>query len=283
MRFTIVKSIKAQQKLSRQLIRSGKSIAVVPTMGFLHDGHLSLIKKGLSKADIVITTIFVNPTQFAPGEDLTRYPRDEKGDLEKIKQAGSQIVFIPRLTDMYPDDYETYVDVENLTLTLEGESRLQHFKGVTTIVAKLFNIVQPDFALFGMKDYQQAAVITKMIKDLNWPTKIIVCPTVREKDGLAMSSRNSYLTPVQRKQATALYQSLILARQMVKSDERRPSEIRKSMRRLIKNAAPDSDIGYIAFTDLKTLEAKKEITKNTIASVAVNIGPVRLIDNMRIF
>ena len=282
MRFSITTTIAAQQHLSKRLIRQGKTIAVVPTMGFLHEGHLSLIKKGLLKADVVVTSIFVNPTQFSPNEDLTRYPRDEKGDLKKIKSAGGQIVFIPKNFDMYPDDYETYVEVERLTKSLEGAARPTHFKGVTTIVAKLFNIVQPDFALFGMKDFQQAMVISKMTRDLNWPTKIIICPTVREKDGLAKSSRNSYLTGDTRPQAPALYQALKRAKVMAGQGARSAADIKRAMITTIRSIAPEAKIDYIAFTDMSTLQPRKTIEKNTVASLAVFLGPVRLIDNMKL-
>lgn len=282
MRFTVITSIAAQQKLSRSLIRQGKTIAVVPTMGFLHQGHLSLIQRGLKKADIVITTIFVNPTQFAPGEDFDRYPRDTKGDIKKIRESGGQIVFMPKMEAMYPDGFETHVTVENLTQRLEGKSRPTHFQGVTTIVTKLFNITQPDFAMFGQKDFQQAAVIKKMAADLNWPLKIIVCPTVRERDGLAMSSRNKYLSPEQRSQATALHDALKIARRQVGEGVTKTADIRRAMLRVIKKQAPDASVDYIAFTDKNTLESITTIRPQTVASLAVFLGPVRLIDNMKI-
>ncbi len=282
MKFTVTKSIAAQQKLSAALIRKGKILAVVPTMGFLHKGHLSLIKKARQKADIVITTIFINPAQFAPGEDLDRYPRDTRGDLSKIKDAGGQVVFMPKISDMYPDGYETYVSVEKLTQRLEGKSRPTHFRGVTTIVTKLFNIVHPDFAYFGMKDYQQAMVIRKMTKDLNWPMKIIVAPTVREKDGLAMSSRNVYLSPELRKQAPALYLSLKTARTLAQNGVSSTADIRKGMRSLIRKNAPNAKIDYIEFTDMHSLKPVKTIKENTVASLAVFLGPVRLIDNLKL-
>lgn len=282
MEFTVARSIRSQQRLSRRLIAAGKTIAVVPTMGYLHDGHLSLITRGLKKADIVVTTIFVNPTQFGPDEDLDRYPRDHAGDLRKIRQAGGQIVFSPKMTDMYPNGYETYVAVERLTQTLEGRARPAHFRGVTTIVTKLFNIVQPDHALFGMKDFQQAMVLKKMTADLNWPLRIHICPTVRHKDGLALSSRNSYLTPETRPQATALYQALRAARERVREGETVPGHITRSMRQIIRRIAPDGVIDYIALTDLNTLRPVTVIRPPTVASLAVRLGPVRLIDNLRL-
>lgn len=282
MKFTVTRTIRAQQKLSRALLAAGKTIAVVPTMGSLHEGHLSLIRRALKAADIVVTTIFVNPTQFAPDEDFDRYPRDTRGDLRKIRKVGGQIVFIPRSRDIYPDDYETYVTVEHLTETLEGWWRPTHFRGVTTVVAKLFNIVSPDVAVFGMKDYQQAMVLKRMTADLNWPIRFIIAPTVRERDGLAMSSRNRYLSPDQRRQATALYQSLIAARKMVRDGITGTAPVEKMMRRLIRRIAPDGKIDYIAFTRRESLRPLAVISRGTIASLAVRLGPVRLIDNMKV-
>jgi pantoate--beta-alanine ligase len=282
MKFTITKTIPAQQKLSRKLAAGKKNIAVVPTMGYLHEGHLSLIKRGLKTADVVVTTIFVNPAQFAPGEDFDKYPRDTKGDLEKIKQAGGQVAFVPKMADMYPDDFKTHVTVEKLTKKLEGEARPTHFEGVTTIVAKLFNIVRPDIALFGMKDFQQAVVLKQMVRDLNWPIKMVICPTVREKDGLAMSSRNSYLSPEQRMQATALYQALKGARNLCDNGETRISEILRYMRQTLHDVSPSAKIDYIAFTDMETLSPRARIEEDTVASMAVRFDKIRLIDNMQL-
>lgn len=281
MKFTITKTIPAQQKLSRKLLATKKTIAVVPTMGYLHEGHLSLIKRAGKLADIVVTTIFVNPAQFAPGEDFKKYPRDTKGDLEKIQKAGGKVVFIPKMQDMYPDDYKTYVSVEKLTSMLEGESRPTHFRGVATIVAKLFNIVRPDVALFGMKDYQQAMILKQMVRDLNWPIKMVTCPTVREKDGLAMSSRNSYLSPEHRRQATALYSALNGAKTLCMEGEERISVLLRFMHRELQYIAPAGKVDYITFTDMETLRQVARIEKNTIASLAVRIGSIRLIDNMK--
>ncbi|MEA1981036.1 MAG: pantoate--beta-alanine ligase [candidate division Zixibacteria bacterium] len=278
----LIRSIKQMQKISRNLTTQGKKIGLVPTMGFLHDGHLSLIKKALTKSDIVITTIFVNPTQFAPNEDLSKYPRDEKADIKKIKNAGSEIVFIPKVSDIYPDEFQTYVNVEELTKTLEGKSRPAHFRGVTTIVAKLFNITRPDVVVFGMKDYQQAFVLKKMVEDLNYPIKFIIAPTVREKDGLAMSSRNKYFSSAQRTEARCLYYALETAKEMVKAGIVSPVKIEKEMRELIYATCKSAKIDYIAFTDLKSLNPSKKIIKNTICSLAVKVHKVRLIDNMRI-
>jgi len=279
---TVTRTVAAQQRLSRKIIRSGKTIAVVPTMGALHDGHLSLIRRAKQKADVVVATIFVNPTQFGPHEDFDRYPRDPRGDTRKLRDAGANVIFMPKRSDMYPDGYETYVTVEHMTGVLEGASRPGHFRGVTTIVAKLFNIVRPDFALFGMKDYQQAMVLKRMVADLEWPITMIICPIVREKDGLAMSSRNRYLSPELRAQAPALYHSLKTARRMVRNGVVRSSDIKRRMRSIVMKNAPDSEIDYIALTEMESLKAVTSVAKNTVASLAVRLGPVRLIDNMKI-
>lgn len=275
-----VRSIKAMQNISREQTANGKRIGLVPTMGFLHEGHLSLIKRARKHADVVIVTIFVNPAQFAPGEDLKKYPRDERGDLRKIKAAGGDFVFIPKLTDIYPDDYETYVDVEKLTRVLEGASRPTHFRGVTTIVAKLFNIARPDVAVFGMKDYQQAVVLKRMTKDLGYPIKFVIAPTVREKDGLAMSSRNKYFTSEQRPEALCLYYALRTARAMVKSGVTDCRKLEKEMRAAIKATSPTAKVDYIAFTDFHSLKTVTRIKIQCVCSLAVKVHSVRLIDNM---
>nr|MBN2278272.1 pantoate--beta-alanine ligase [candidate division Zixibacteria bacterium] len=278
----IVRSIGKMQKISRRLAAEGKRIGLVPTMGFLHEGHLSLIKRARKISDTVITSIFVNPAQFAPGEDLDKYPRDEKGDIAKIKEAGGDIVFIPKAADMYPDDFQTYVNVEKITGTLEGASRPGHFRGVTTIVSKLFNITRPDVAVFGQKDYQQAAVLKRMAADLDYPVKIVVAPTVRESDGLAMSSRNKYFTPKQRPDAVCLYASLQKARQTVRqSGSCRAAVLRRSMESIIKKICPTAEIDYIAFTDYETLDSVNPVRPGCIASLAVRVHGVRLIDNMK--
>jgi pantoate--beta-alanine ligase len=278
----IVRSIKKMQLISRKLTADGKKIGLVPTMGFLHDGHLSLITRAKKYTDVVVTTIFINPTQFAPHEDLDKYPHDEKGDIRKIKTVGGDIVFIPNVEKIYPDDYQTYVSVGAITKTLEGKSRPTHFQGVTTIVAKLLNITRPDVAVFGLKDYQQAMVIKKMVRDLDYPVKIIIAPTVREKDGLAMSSRNKFFTAEQRKKVVCLYRSLLMAKKMVKeAGVDKTDRLRKAMIKEIKTICPVSKIDYIAFTDFEGLRPVKKITTNCICSLAVKMYGVRLIDNMR--
>ena len=269
------------QALARKIAAEGKTTGLVPTMGYLHDGHLSLIKRAKKAADVVITTIFVNPAQFAPDEDLARYPRDEKGDIRKIRAAGSDIVFIPKAEDIYPDDFQTWVDVEELTRTLEGAHRPTHFRGVTTIVAKLFNITRPDVAVFGMKDLQQAAVLKQMMRDLGYPVKLVIAPTVRERDGPAMSSRNRYFTANQRIEARCLYYALRTAVAMVRSGVLSAKKIEKEMRAAIRATCPTAEIDYVAFTDTVRLAPVKTIRPGTICSLAVHVHGVRLIDNMK--
>lgn len=278
----VIRSIRSMQKTARKLAATGQAIGLVPTMGYLHEGHLSLIRRARKAADIVIVTIFVNPTQFAAGEDLERYPRDEKGDLAAIKEAGGDIVFIPSADDMYPEDFQTYVNVEKLTTVLEGERRPGHFRGVATIVAKLFNVTRPDIAIFGLKDYQQAAVLKQMVADLNFPVKMIIAPTVREKDGLAMSSRNAYFTPEQRAEAVAVYRGLQSARAMARAGERDAGNLRREIEAAIIATCPTAEIEYVAFTDVDTLEAAEVIDRNTICSLAVRVHGVRLIDNVKL-
>ncbi len=275
-----LRTIKQIHAATRKLAAQGKIIGLVPTMGYLHDGHLSLIRRAKREADIVITTIFVNPTQFAPNEDLAKYPRDEKGDLKKIKSAGGDIVFIPDAKEIYPADFQTYVNVEKLTDVLEGSIRPGHFKGVATIVAKLFNLTRPDVVVFGQKDFQQAVVLRQMTRDLGYPIKYIIAPTVREKDGLAMSSRNSYLTPTARVEAIALYRALTLAKQMRKEGIRETKIISDEMRKVIKKTCPTAEIDYIAFSDFNTLADVATISGETVCSLAVRLHGVRLIDNM---
>lgn len=270
------------QTVCRQLVADGQTIAVVPTMGFLHDGHLSLIRSGLKKADIVITTIFVNPTQFGPNEDLSRYPRDEKGDIAKIGSAGGQIVFVPKPSDIYPADFNTYVTTEKLTRLLEGAVRPTHFRGVTTIVAKLFNIVRPDVALFGMKDFQQAMVLGEMARDLDYPIKIVIGPTVREADGLAMSSRNKYFSLEQRAEAVCLYQALREAKRLVASEVFSLARIEKKMRSIILSICPTAEIDYISFNLSDSFEPVNKIRPGTVCSLAVRLYNVRLIDNLKL-
>ncbi|MCK4462258.1 MAG: pantoate--beta-alanine ligase [candidate division Zixibacteria bacterium] len=277
-----IRSIKKMQQVARKIVAEGKTSALVPTMGFLHEGHLSLIRRAKKAADIVITSIFVNPTQFAPNEDLTKYPRDEKGDIRKIKQAGGDIVFIPKAADIYPDDFQTYVEVEKLTRDLEARSRPTHFRGVTTIVAKLFNITRPDVAVFGMKDFQQACVLKQMARDLGYPIKFIIAPTVREKGGLAMSSRNKFFSPEQRFEARCLYYALRTAKAMVRSGVKDTVKLTKEMRAVIKATCPTARIDYISLSDPTSFLPEYEVDRDTVCLLAVEVHGVRLIDNMKL-
>ncbi len=277
-----IRSIKKMQQVARKIAAEGKTTALVPTMGFLHEGHLSLIRRARKAADIVITTIFVNPAQFGPREDLSKYPRDEKGDIRKIRKAGGDIVFIPKATDIYPDDFQTYITVERLTRSLEGESRPRHFRGVTTIVAKLFNITQPDVAVFGQKDLQQAYVLKQMANDLSWPIKFVIAPTVREKSGLAMSSRNKFFSPEQRLEACCLYYALRTAEAMVKSGVKDTVKLTKEMRAVIRATCPTAKVDYIALSKPTSFLPVYEVDRGTFCLLAVKVHGVRLIDNMKL-
>jgi len=269
------------QSLSRNLQAQGKKIGVVPTMGFLHEGHSSLIRLAKRHADMVVTTIFVNPAQFAPNEDFSKYPRDLERDKRLGESAGTDFLFIPETPDMYPGNYSTYVHVEELTAVLEGASRPTHFRGVTTIVAKLFNIVKPQIAVFGQKDAQQVAVIIKMVKDLNFDIEIIVAPIVREPDGLAMSSRNVYLSSADRADSVVLSQSLGRAREMIEHGERKSSAIITEMSKMI-SRKPSARIDYISIADAVTLRECTTLVSGMqiLVSLAVRFGTTRLIDNL---
>lgn len=264
----------------RQYNGTGK-IGLVPTMGFLHDGHLSLIREAKSKCDAVVVSIFVNPTQFAPNEDFSRYPRDFERDSALASEAGCDILFVPSAEEIYPKGFSTYVTVEQLSSVLEGKFRPVHFKGVTTVVAKLFNIVRPHSAYFGQKDAQQFILIKKMVNELNMPVHIEIVPTKREPDGLAMSSRNVYLNSVERKNAAVLYQSLTLAESMIASGERNVSAIVSAMRELIQSGNP-TQIDYIDIVGADELDAKTVLAKDqrVLIPVAVRFGSTRLIDNI---
>jgi len=274
------------QAVSRQLAARGKKVAIVPTMGALHEGHLALIRRAVKEADVVITTIFVNPAQFAPHEDLAKYPRDKRNDILKITTAlgrkrSTGIVFIPQAKEVYPEGFQTWVNVDELSKSLEGARRPGHFRGVATVVAKLFNICRPDVAIFGMKDYQQAVVLRQMTRDLGYPIKYIIAPTLRERDGLAMSSRNWYFNERQRWEAVCLYYALQSARSMVRSGIVDVKKITKEMRAVVRATCPTAEIHYIAFTDFDTLESVNAIRRNTICSLSVKVYGVSLIDNMK--
>ena len=291
----IVSSIAAMQRLARKWQRAGTQIGFVPTMGYLHAGHLSLAqvaRKRVGNAGKVVLSIYVNPTQFAPTEDLSKYPRDLKRDLKLCREAGVDVVFVPDDAAMYPREasekpargnarptnFSTYVVEEKLSQSMEGASRPTHFRGVTTVVAKLFNIVLPDVAVFGQKDFQQAAVIQRMVADLNFPLKIVVAPTLRERDGLAMSSRNKYLDAEQRAQAVILFHALQAAQAAVKTKPVSAERLKADLKHFL-TAAPLAQLDYVEFFDQETLEPAKKVKRGTQMALAVFFGKTRLIDN----
>lgn len=255
------------------------TVGLVPTMGYLHEGHLSLIRRAREECEHVVVSIFVNPTQFGPKEDLSKYPRDLERDLQLIEPLGTGLVWMPTAEIMYPPGFETWVEVETITRPLEGAMRPGHFRGVTTVVAKLFNGVQPHRAYFGQKDAQQAAVIRQMTRDLNFPIEIVICPIVREPDGLALSSRNVYLAPEERKAATVLYRALHAARNIYENGERHAEKLRQIMREVIA-AEPLAQMQYVSCADYDTLVELETISGKTLLSMAVFLGKTRLIDNL---
>ena len=253
-------------------------VGLVPTMGYLHDGHISLVGQAKRECKSVITSIFVNPTQFGPHEDLDKYPRNLERDLKLLEAAGVDIVWTPTTDVMYPAGYQTWVEVENLTKPLEGSMRPGHFRGVTTVVSKLFNAARPDKAYFGQKDAQQAAVIRQMTRDLSYPIEIVVCPILREGDGLAMSSRNSYLSPEERQSATVLYHALIAAKAAFAGGEKDAEKLRQIVRDVV-GAEPKAQLQYVSCADFDSLTELETITGKALLSMAVFIGKTRLIDN----
>lgn len=267
--------------LSDRLRERGQKIAFVPTMGALHEGHLALLTAAREYADQVVVSIFVNPIQFAPGEDFERYPRDLNGDKKKLKPFEPLILFCPSAAAMFPGDFKTRIEVEEISQKLCGKFRLGHFKGVATVVAKLFNIVKPHFALFGEKDYQQLLVIKQLVRDLNLGIKIIACPTVREYDGLALSSRNRNLSAPERKAATVLYRALTRAKKEIEGGETDTRRILLSLGRLI-GFEPTVRVEYIAIVDPETLREVKDIKGKVLVALAARLGKTRLIDNLLI-
>jgi pantoate--beta-alanine ligase len=254
------------------------TVGLVPTMGYLHEGHLTLIRRAKDECENVVVSIFVNPTQFGANEDLSKYPRDLEHDLSLIQPLGVNLVWTPTAEIMYPTGYQTWVEVEAMTRPLEGSMRPTHFKGVTTVVAKLFNAIQPHKAYFGQKDAQQAAVIRQMTRDLNFPVDVIVCPTVREADGLAMSSRNKYLEGDERKAATVLFRALSAAKSAYESGERSAEVLRIKMKEVLESE-PRAQTQYVSCADYDTLEELDMIKGKTLLSIAVVLGKTRLIDN----
>jgi pantoate--beta-alanine ligase len=274
-----IKDIKEMQNRCLAARSSGQTIAFVPTMGYLHEGHMSLLREGRKRGDLLVLSIFVNPTQFGEGEDLDRYPRDFERDEALARECGVDLIFYPCADTIYPDGYATYVVVEGpLANTLEGASRPTHFRGVTTVVTKLFTIVMPHVALFGRKDFQQLAVIRRMTADLNLPVEIVGMPIIRESDGLAMSSRNVYLSASERQQSLSLIDSLNMAASVVRAGERAASAVlAKTVERL--ESEPDLEVDYVKICNAETLEDVDEIDQESVMLLAVKVGKTRLIDN----
>lgn len=277
----VVTDVGAMRQMAGRHRVKGERIGVVPTMGFLHQGHLKLIEMARKHADVVITTIFVNPAQFGPSEDFNRYPRDLDRDTALASDAGTDYVFAPETQEIYPSGYQTYVDVQRLTEALEGKSRPGHFRGVATVVVKLFNITSPHLAVFGQKDAQQVMVVRQMIRDLNFDIELIVCPIVREPDGLAMSSRNSYLSKEQRLQAPVLFKALKLAEDLIRGGERNPAAVIERVKEAITRNSTGI-IDYVSIADAVTLEELGVCRGSMLVSLATRFGSTRLIDNTTI-
>ena len=274
----VIETVDLMQKTSESLRSAGHSISLVPTMGFLHEGHLELMRVAKKHSDKLIISVFVNPAQFGPAEDYDEYPRDTEGDFAKAREVGVDIVFMPSVEEMYPDGFQTEVKVKRVTHRLCGISRPGHFDGVTTVVSKLFNITKPHLAIFGQKDYQQLTVISRMVTDLNMDIQVIGVPTVREPDGIAMSSRNSYLSPKERKSALCLKKSLDLAGKMFREGEKRAAVIKEAIETSIQSRA-FTHIDYITMCDPVTLENIDTLGEESLLALSVRVGNTKLIDN----
>ena len=275
----IITTISDMQPLAESHRRRNEKIGFVPTMGFLHNGHLSLMRKAREESDVVVVSIFVNPTQFGPQEDFDRYPRDAEGDRKKCEAAGVDILFVPEATEMYPEKPTVSVSVEEVSDILEGAVRPGHFRGVATVVAKLFHIVKPHKAFFGQKDFQQCVVIKRLVKGLNLDVEVVVLPTVREADGLAMSSRNTYLSADERRVATVLFRALTAAQDSFSAGVKDPDKLKSKMLAIIQGE-PGITIDYIELADPENLVTLKMIDRTMVILVALCIGRTRLIDNM---
>ncbi len=267
------------QNKAAELRKAGKTIGLVPTMGALHQGHLSLIEHAKKESDVVVVSIFVNPFQFGPKEDFNQYPRNIQGDTEICGSAGADILFTPSASDIYPQGYGTYVSVENLSNVLCGITRPGHFRGVATVVLKLFNIIKPHKSFFGQKDYQQTVIIKRMAEDLNVEAEIVVLPTIRESDGLAMSSRNRYLSKTERQSAAVIYRSLKAGISLFEQGERNSGRLRDAVTGII-HEEPSIKTEYVAVIHPETLEEATEVRKGTVIAIAVRVGNTRLIDNI---
>jgi len=265
--------------ISKEARRAGKSVGFVPTMGALHQGHLSLVRTARAQADVVIASVFVNPTQFGPTEDFSKYPRDAEKDSAMLAAEKCDHLFLPSVEEMYPPGGTTWVNVEGLSEKLDGRSRPGHFRGVTTVVSKLFNIVQPDFAFFGQKDAAQVAIVNKMVRDLNFEVRIVLCPIVRESDGLAMSSRNAYLNPEQRKQALVLYRALMRVQTLADRGESNSARLKVAGEQVMaEESAVKPD--YFEIVNRDTLDPVSDISGGALVAVAAYVGSTRLIDNI---
>jgi pantoate--beta-alanine ligase len=275
----IMTDIASMHRTTEELLRTGSRIGLVPTMGFLHEGHLSLMRRARQENDVVAVSIFVNPTQFGPQEDLARYPRDVEGDRAKCESAGVDLLFMPTAQEMYPEPPSVFVTVEGISDILEGAIRPGHFRGVATVVAKLFHIVKPRTAYFGQKDYQQCAVLRRMVRELNLHVAIEVLPTIREPDGLAMSSRNSYLDAEQRKKAACLFRSLTAAGELIRAGVREPEKVKQKMRAVIAQEQ-GVRVDYAEVADPDTLAPLETMQDRAVLLVAARVGAARLIDNL---
>ena len=274
----IIKTIQAMEERSSQARGEGEVIVLVPTMGFFHEGHLSLMREGRKLGDLLIVSLFVNPTQFGPSEDFKNYPRDFERDRRMAEEVGVDILFVPETREMYPPDHQTIVRVEKVTRNLCGRSRPTHFQGVTTVVTMLFEMVMPQVAIFGEKDYQQLVTIKQMVRDLHMNVEVVGMPTVREADGLAMSSRNTHLLPEERKAALSLYRSLQKAQELIQKGERDADRILQEMKRILQSE-PLVRMDYIQVCDARTLEDIKSIEGDAVIALAAYLGKTRLIDN----
>jgi len=275
----IIKTIEEMKEISSQARRAGKTVVLVPTMGYFHEGHLSLMREGRRRGDLLVVSLFVNPTQFGPNEDFKNYPRDFERDGKMAEGVGTDILFAPEVGSMYPPDHQTVLRVEKVTQNLCGRSRPAHFQGVTTVVLMLFEIVMPSAAIFGEKDYQQLVTIKQMVRDLHMSVEVVGMPTVREADGLAMSSRNTYLLPEERKAALSLYGSLQKAQELLQKGERNADRILQEMKRILQSE-PLVRIDYVQVCDARTLEDVKRIERDVVVALAAYLGKTRLIDNL---